>query len=609
MRVADLLDLDWEVGVFKGLRALARAVRPAPVAFDTSRAAVLDPSLATLASLIAGEPMKVLPAQDAGGVRGRELLLPPWIDVGPDPEVNHGVYVLRTVLGATSRRLGFDRRPVPSAALDRLHAELVLVRDSVAGVDLPNFPAAWAEAAALCLAARPPLDGLSGFPRYAEELRRAALRGVEPTATLSGRDRGVSPPVPLWGTPLACPESDVGAPSAPNRKNGVEHAAPPIDELRRVSLSQKEADEQVLQHSFEKVETIEPFNGVVRKLDGADELDGELEALEEAQIGDLFRGGPDAHAVLRADVGNADVADVGALDGTGIPYDEWDVRSRTWRRDWCRVFPRTVSVTDPTWTRAALTRLRPTILLLKQQLEHQLAARAMVRRQQDGEEVDLDAVVDALALHRIGKDEPRLYQRSARIRRDFAALVLIDVSLSSDAWVGDRRVLDVCREAVLVMGEVADTLGDAFSVHAFSSVTRNRCKVQTVKGWTERWGAVRDRLGGLEPEGYTRIGAALRHATALLAARTERRRLLILLSDGRPTDYDRYEGAYGLADVRMAIRQAEASGITAHALAIDAQARESLPALFGAGGWELLPTPDQLPGALARLYGRFSLAR
>ena len=83
----------------------------------------------------------------------------------------------------------------------------------------------------------------------------------------------------------------------------------------------------------------------------------------------------------------------------------------------------------------------------------------LVQRQVDGDEIDLDAIIDAQALARVGKDEPRVYQRRVRVRRDFACLVLLDISLSSDAWVGNRRVLDVCREAVLVMGEVADGLG------------------------------------------------------------------------------------------------------------------------------------------------------
>lgn len=619
MRVADLMELDWEVGVFKALRGLARMVRPPAAPWDEARAAKLDglaTSLGHLASLVAEEPMKVLPSRGAGGVRGREILLPVAIDAGPDAEVNRGLYVLRTVHAATIRRLGLDRLPLPADALDlaRLEARIAQEAAEAAALELAAFSGAWAEACQLCLDGRRLDPELAGVPAAVEGIRRAALRAGAGRGDVSGADarvasaksRGESAPVPLWGQPLPSVAADGGgAGASPGRKSGAEHDAPPVDAIRRVTLDEKVADEQVLQHTFEKVETIEAFNGVVRKLDGADDLDGELEALEEAGVGDLFRGGPEAHAVLRAELGNADVPDVGELEVAGIPYDEWDVRKRDWRRGWCHVYPRPVAARDPAWTQAATQRLRPTIANLRAVLERQLAARAMLPRQADGDDIDIDALVDAQALYLLGREEPRIYQRSARVRRDFACLVLLDISLSSDAWVGNRRVLDVCRDAVFVMGEVANTLGDTFAIHAFSSVTRHRCDVAPVKTWDDRWLAVRDRLGAIEPQGYTRIGAALRHATALLAARRERRKLLVLLSDGRPTDYDRYEGSYGLADVRMALRQAENSGITSHALAVTTDAGESLSALFGVGGWELLPNPDRLPDALGRVYGQW----
>jgi nitric oxide reductase NorD protein len=150
-------------------------------------------------------------------------------------------------------------------------------------------------------------------------------------------------------------------------------------------------------------------------------------------------------------------------------------------------------------------------------------------------------------------------------------------------------------------------LGDRIRVLAFSSETRNRCHVWDVLGWDEPWQAGRARLGALEPTGYTRIGPAIRHATADLAAVAAERKLLLLVSDGKPTDFDRYEGRYGIADVRQSLREAEQRGLRAHALAVDAVAREWLPALFGAGAWHVLPRPDLLADVLTEVYGRLTL--
>jgi nitric oxide reductase NorD protein len=184
--------------------------------------------------------------------------------------------------------------------------------------------------------------------------------------------------------------------------------------------------------------------------------------------------------------------------------------------------------------------------------------------------------------------------------------VLLDLSLSADAWIEGRRVLDVTREAALVLGEVAHRLGDRLQLLGFASHTRNQVRVWEICGWREAWSAGRARLGGLRPQGYTRIGPALRHAAAGLAAVEARDRLLLLISDGKPTDYDRYEGAYGIADIRQAMREARAQRIRTHALAVAQEGRDYLPAMLGPGAWSLMSHPDQLLEALALAYGRLS---
>lgn len=188
--------------------------------------------------------------------------------------------------------------------------------------------------------------------------------------------------------------------------------------------------------------------------------------------------------------------------------------------------------------------------------------------------------------------------------------MLLDISLSTDSWNEGFRVLDIAREAVLVLvlvlGEVAHELGDRLQILAFASKTRNRCHVFHLKDWREPWPLARGRLGTLEPQGYTRIGPALRYATDCLAREPAERRLLLLISDGKPSDYDRYEGRYGIADVRQAIREAERREIHVHALAVDAVARDTLPPMFGPGAWHVLPHPDALTEALTAVYGRLT---
>jgi nitric oxide reductase NorD protein len=137
----------------------------------------------------------------------------------------------------------------------------------------------------------------------------------------------------------------------------------------------------------------------------------------------------------------------------------------------------------------------------------------------------------------------------------------------------------------------------------FSSVRRQNVRIHRLKGFEEAWNArTRDRVGAIKPGYYTRMGAAIRHATARLAARPERQRLLLLLTDGKPNDLDVYEGRYGLEDTRHAVHAARAAGLTPFCVTIDAQAHDYLPYLFGSAGYALVHRPQDLVRRLAAAY-------
>lgn len=601
------LDLDWELGIFKALRSMWRAVAPAPPpAFDDSRAAQLEAvegRLRIVGSVLAGRPVRILPARTHGGIRGRDLLLPRWIDLLDDPEANAGLYLLRVATGATVCRLSPS---VPADPEARFVAGLRVGQDAIALLreELPGYAAALDELLPVLLAARPPSE------HAAEQLIVAALRG-EP---LDGSAEGAAACIPplLWGALIpveVSDESDADADAAPPASGGTEEEAPPVEDLTIVHRDPDRVSE-LPTHVFEKVETLEEFTGTLRQLDGADDLSEHMEALSELDLSHLIRGGPQAHSVYRADISmGASVPDVARIEPgeVALKYDEWDLKRRAYKPNWCNVYPSGLPKGDPGWSRAALRQHRRLIELLHRRL---LARRSQLRpahRQRSGEDVDIDAVVDARAALAAGRQPSRrLYIRQRRAQRDIATTVLLDLSLSSDAWINNRRVLDVAREAVLVLGEVAERLGDRLQVLGFASQTRNQVRVWCIRDWHEPWSVGRGRLGGLSPQGYTRIGPAIRHATAGLAKVSARDRLLLLVSDGKPTDYDRYEGRYGVADVRQAIREARQKRIHTHALAVDVRARDYLPQMLGAGGWSILPRPDDLVETLSAVYSNFS---
>jgi len=197
----------------------------------------------------------------------------------------------------------------------------------------------------------------------------------------------------------------------------------------------------------------------------------------------------------------------------------------------------------------------------------------------------------------------RIYQASRRQGRDLAVMLLVDVSLSTDGWIDNRRVLDVEKEALTVLAHGLAACGDDHAILTFTSRRRDWVRVETVKGFDESFGpAVTRRISALKPGFYTRIGAAVRHATAKLNERPNRHRLLILLTDGKPNDVDHYEGRYGIEDTRRAVQEARRSGAAVFGVTVDREAQDYFPALFGRGGYAIIDHIAKLPAALPSLY-------
>lgn len=610
---APRLELDWEEGLFKLVRGLLRRWRPAAVGLPAHAAALapLERRLSVIASVLAGRPMRVLPSDGALGLRKDDILLPAQQACLPSLAENVELYRLAVVVLAVWRRAEPRVRTDPRArARDDLRGAAAAVAE--AAQELPGFAARWARFGRAVLETRPAVESLPARARAVERHRQSILRGEALPDELDLPSAPLAPPCALLGGLFEHPDAatdDAGDCSTP--ATGRERAAPKsVEDVRRVVLDETPERNNPVVHTFEKVETLDSHEGGTRLADGSDELDEQLEALEEVDLSQVVRGGPPAQAVLRADVGlEAEIPDVERVDTSepSLRYDEWDVRRRRYRKGWATVYPTPVRVEDPAYARAALAAERRRVEALFERLVVHQGKLRDERRQLDGESIDLDAAIDAATEQAAGRDgSGRVYVRKARRDREVATAVLMDVSLSSDAWVLDRRVLDVTKRAVLVLGEVADRLGDELAVYAFASKTRNACRVYEVGGFGTAWARTRARIGALEPRGYTRMGPAIRHVTAQLAAHPAKRRLLLVLSDGKPTDYDRYEGRYGMADIRKSLFEASAKGVVAHALTIDSRAGGHLSATFGPGAWHVLTDPRELPDALTYAYGRLS---
>lgn len=383
---------------------------------------------------------------------------------------------------------------------------------------------------------------------------------------------------------------------------------------RRPQVRQAEENEDDRQPGAWMIQTAQPHEHVEdpmgmqrpsdRDVDGAAE--DYAESVSELAQARLVHSPQRSHEVLLSDdpPPTASVRLSSACMATaaiGIRYPEWDYRQQAYRDPGTTVWESMAEPGPAAWVERTLEAQRGMLSAIRRGFEMLRAQRLNLHRQEDGDDLDIEACIEARADLRAGASmSQRLYRATRLARRDTAVLVLVDVSGSTDAWVaGQRRIIDVEREALLPLSIALDSTGDPHAILAFSGEGPQQVLVRSVKRFDERHtDDVARRIAGLEPEHYTRAGAALRHASRMLAAQPARHRLLLLLSDGKPNDCDDYEGRYGVEDMRQAVLEARQSGQSLFCLTVDRQAANYLPRVFGPHHYALLQKPERLPMVL-----------
>ena len=288
-------------------------------------------------------------------------------------------------------------------------------------------------------------------------------------------------------------------------------------------------------------------------------------------------------------------------DDARASYPEWDYRSASYRTPGATVLLQSPQLGPQQWVDQTLSAHRSILDAIRRRFEMLRAQRVTLRKQMEGEEPDLDAYIESHADFRAGLPLGQaLYQTQRTARRNTAIMLLIDISGSTDAWVSaKRRVVDVEREALLLLCLALEGLAEPYAVLAFSGEGAHGVSMRAVKRFEEAYGnEVAQRIAALEPEHYTRAGAAIRHASAVLMQEPAQHRLLLLLSDGKPNDIDEYEGRYGVEDMRQAVVEAKLQGVFPFCLTIDRQAASYLAKVFGASQYALLARPELLPTVL-----------
>lgn len=408
-------------------------------------------------------------------------------------------------------------------------------------------------------------------------------------------------PVPLWGEVLEPHSGTLPPDSDGDDEGGGTEGDGKRRKGKRRESDQTRRDDPLMLNRFEKILGLAEMVNLNRKVEDDDEENARkaAEDLDEIALGQHERK---ASTKLKLDLdlesGEADILPLQAE----ITYPEWDWKRRCYHADHCRVFAEPAAPLGEDWRpdADALRRIR----LVRRQFEAMRPRRQVMASQPDGDELDLSSLVRSFADRRAGGiGSERIYTAVRNVARDLSVCVLVDVSLSTDSYVEERRVLDVEKEALLALTHGLSACGDEHAILTFTSHRRHRVDVRTVKDFGERLDhRVVRRIQALRPGSYTRMGAALRHATSLLEKRPQSHRLLLVLTDGKPNDTDHYEGRYAIEDTRVAVQEARRAGLRLFGVTVDEKGRDYLPYIFGPGAYAIFPHVARLPAALPAIY-------
>ncbi len=522
------------------------------------------------------------------------LALPGAVDLFPERSLNRDLYLWLIALAAARSDEADWFRASQAAALQ------VFQR-------FPGMAARYRRLVEPAIGLRPALRSLPFDEMAREEAIRAALRQPGSIAELPPANRPPWP-VPLWlhPQPPAAPAAGAvgkegGGEGGGSRRKG--------DGKRRQAERVEMPDNKNPFLLFFRAESVLSWAEYVKVNRATEEDDGEgaERAADDLEVMSVAQDGQTTASSVRFDLDlpSAAVDDIPLGDGILLP--EWHYKKQALLPDHCRVQPMAARNAPPCDLPPELAK---TARRLRSQFQALAPARVWVKGQHDGAEPDLDACVNLMAERAAGipAADRGLYRDHRARDRDLACLLLADLSLSTDAHISDRqRVIDVIRDSLFLFSEALSATGDRFGLYGFSSLKRHQVRFHAIKGFGEDYGAeVRGRIAAVKPGYYTRMGAAVRHASGLLARQPAGRRLLLILTDGKPNDLDHYEGRYGLEDTRMALLEARKAGLHPFCVTIDEKAGGYLPHLFGPGGYVVIRNPAELPRELPALYAQLT---
>lgn len=284
-------------------------------------------------------------------------------------------------------------------------------------------------------------------------------------------------------------------------------------------------------------------------------------------------------------------------------YDEWNFKRQHYHKNWCVLRELEIEPEYDSFVADTLEKHKGLLKNLRHTFEILRGEDKLLKRQVHGDDVDIDALVEAYADVKSGMEmTDRLFTKMHKEERNVAVMFMVDMSGSTKGWINEAE-----RESLILLSEVIQILGDRFAIYGFSGVTRKRCELYKIKAFDEDYDdEIKARISNIKPKDYTRMGVFIRHMNRIFNNVEASTKLLITISDGKPDDYDTYRGEYGVEDTRQALYEAHRDGIHPYCITIDEEARDYLPHMYGAANYSVIDDVTQLPLKVSDIYRRLT---
>jgi nitric oxide reductase NorD protein len=555
---------------------------------NTARLDDIKTRLIVIARAVTGAPVDIFPAEREGGYKNDNFFLPAYFFEFPELTDNIKYYIFRTLYLSVQKRLNLNWQPGQNKSLDESRQQAEKTSGEILKILFDEFPVMEAY-----------------YYKLIHHFQQKSSEKYPPDYTfVYGKWMRNNPET---GDKNTLKNFNEKVKKAIDEEIETILKAQPVEEMETMQVDKKQQADQVVHNYYEKIETLEEHKGGIWKdFDGDDELDEHQNALDELRMSRTVRVDDDTHSVYETEfLENITVSESREINPADyyLTYDEWDYAKKSYKPDFCKLYPKKVVEKDIAYYKKTIQENATTLMGLRKMLTNINNRYQEQRRQPQGEHFDIDALTDMfIDIYSRHTPNEKIYISNRKREKDLSILLLLDISLSSDGYAAGNRVIDVEKQVAILFGEILDEFKVDFSIDAFYSKTRNFSTFVNLKSFDDDWQKAKYKIGTVQPQGYTRIGTALRHAGSLLQKRPTKNKWVILISDGKPNDYDRYEGKYGINDVKQALRELKVLDINSYALAIEAEAKYYLPQMFGQNHYQILTTPVELLQSLVKLY-------